>query len=405
VKAEAAPRPARGELTIVELLTLLGAHRRALVLVPLACAVIAAGVSFLLPRTYVATTRILPPQQAQSGASALLGQLGGGLSGLAGAALGARPQADLYIGMLKSNTVADALIARFDLRARYREKLLVDTRSDLAEDSRFSADKTGLITIEVEARDPTEAAELADAYVHELNHVTSTLAITEASQRRLFFERQLRQTKDKLSEAEVKLREALQAGGIVSVDAQSRATVEAVARLRAEITAKQVQSGVMRGYATADNPDLLRTEQEIAALRKELARLESGVPEGTSADQTEGGGVSRGVANISLLRDVKYYEAMFELVAKQYEIAHADESREAPVVQVLDPASPPERHAWPRRGLIVLGAGFCSLVLTLFGVVARGTVLERLGAAVPPSSRDALCAAWGLRARSRRDDS
>ncbi len=372
-RASSAPKATGGgETTLVDLLIVLGRYKRMLVLWPLAAAVIAAAVSLVLPKYYTGVTRILPPQQGQSAAAAMLGQLGG-LAGLAAGAAGIKNPADLYIGMLKSDTVADALVARFKLKELYGAKYQVDARKTLAENSRFSSGKSGIIAIEVEARDPKLAADLANAYVEELHKLTSTLAVTEAGQRRLFFERQLQQTKDRLADAEVQLRQAIDSGGLVSVDAQGRAAVETVARLRAQVSAKEVQIGAMRAYATPDNPDMRRAEQELASLRRELARLETGLPSGAKevVAASDGGKPASGVSNIRLLREVKYQEVLFELMAKQYELARVDESKEAPVIQVMDRAVPPERRSSPRRTLMVVVAFLLASVAASAGALAR----------------------------------
>lgn len=367
----------------VELLLLLGRRRRLVVGLPAAASLVALLVSLLLPRWYDGTTRILPPQQSQGGAAALLGQLGGlgGLGGLAGAVgggLGLKSPADLYIGMLKSDTVADALIARFGLQAAYDEKYRVDTRKELAKHTRITSEKSGIITIQVEARDPGVAAEMANAYVEELHRLTSSLAVTEAAQRRVFFERQLQQTKERLADAEVKLRQAIEAGGLVSVDAQSRATVETVARLRATLSAKEIQLDAMRAYATEGNPDRLRVEQELGSMRRELARLEQGSGAALREAPTVEGGKAGGggVGNIRLLREVKYQEVLFELMAKQYELARVEEAKEAPLVQVLDRAVTPEKKSRPRRALIVVAAAAAALLLSTLLAVALAE-LER----------------------------
>jgi tyrosine-protein kinase Etk/Wzc len=351
-------------------------------------------VSLVLPQWFTATTRMLPPQQGQSTAAAMLSQLGGGLGGLAGGALGIKNPTDLYVGMLRSDTVADALIARFDLKKVYGAELGVDARKAFREHARFAGDKAGIIAIEVEARDPRLAADLANGCVEELHRLTNTLAVTDAGQRRVFFERQLQQTKEKLADAEVKLRAAIDAGGLASVDAQSRGTVETVARLRAQISAKEIQIGAMRAYATASNPDMRRAEQELASMRQELGRLESGPQAG--AEETSPKASASGVANVRLVREVKYQEVMFELLAKQYELARVDESKEAPLIQVLDRAAPPERRSSPRRALIVLVA-FATAFFATAGVALFG------GGPADAARRESLAAlraAW-LGRRSR----
>lgn len=354
----------------------LGNHRGILWRWPLAAALVAVVVSLLLPRAYTGVTRILPPQQGQGGAAALLGQLGGlgSLAGALGGGLGLKNPGELYVGMLKSDSVADALVQRFGLKELYGEKYQADTRKRLRRETVFLADsKSGIITVSVEAPSPQLAADLANAYVEELHRLTSSLAVSDAAQRRAFFEQQLQLTKEKLADAEVKLRQAIEAGGLVSVDAQSRAAVETVARLRATISAKEIQLGAMRAYATETNPDRLRAEQELASMRRELARLESGAgPALREAPTVEGDKAGAGgVGNIRLLREVKYQEVLFELMARQYELARVEEAKEAPLIQVLDRAAPPEQKSSPRRTLIVLGSLVVAFLVAVAAAMAR----------------------------------
>jgi uncharacterized protein involved in exopolysaccharide biosynthesis len=362
------PDPAQGAGAL-GLLVLIGTHRRTIGGWTVAAAVAGIAYAFLSPKTFTGVTRILPPQQGQSVAAMMVGQLGGGLGGLAAGSLGIKNPSDLYIGMMKSQTVADALVERFKLKTLYGKDYLAEARARLAEDSHFLSEKSGIITVQVDARDPQLAAELANAYVEELHRLTSTLAVGEAAQRRVFFERQALQTKDKLADAEMKLRQALDSGGLVSVDAQGRAAVETVARVRGQISAKEIQIGAMQAYAAPSNPDLQRAERELSAMKQELSRLESGVPGGDAP-----GGDIKGIGHIRLMRDVKYNEALFEALAKQYELARVEEAREAPLVQVLDRATPPERKSGPRRALIVILATLGGFVAATLAVVARRRV-------------------------------
>jgi len=272
---------AEDEINLLDLLIVLAKHKRLVLGVPLAAGILAAIASLLLPNIYTGTTRILPPQQSASAASALLSQLGGalgGIGGAAGGALGIRNPNDLYVGMLKSRTVADNLITKFELGKVYGEDRLSDARRHLERETTVVGGRDGIITIEVDDRDPKRAAELANAYVDELMKLTKVLAVTEASQRRLFFERQLEQAKDSLTAAEVAARQGLEKGGLAQVDAQGRSMIEVTARLRAQISVKEVQLGSMRTFAAEGNPELQRTQEELQALRRELARVEGSSP-------------------------------------------------------------------------------------------------------------------------------
>lgn len=348
-------RPPGADLGLLRALSALAARKRLLLALPLACAALTLALCLALPNVYRSATQLLPPQAPQSGAAAMLAQLGGAAAAVTGAATVKSPN-DVYLAMLGSRRVADRLLARFSLRTVYGDLSPEEARRELARHTSIRAGKDGLITVEVEDGDPKRAAALANAYVEELLALTRVLAVTEASQRRLFFERQLAQTKDALAKAEVALKGALDTGGVISVDSDSRAMIETVGRVRAQISAREVQLASMRAVVTPNNPQFQRAEQELASLKDELARLQNG-PE--TAPGTAPASGKRGLEAIKLLRDVKYEQMLYELLAKQFEAARLDEAKDGAVLQVLDTAIEPERRARPRVLLMtVLGAGF-----------------------------------------------
>lgn len=356
-------------IDMLELVNMLARHKRLIAGFTGLAALIAVVVSLRLPIIYTATTRIFPPQQGQSTTASILSQLGG-IGALVGGGAGIKNPNDFYIGMLKSRTIADNLIQRFDLMNLYSAKLPSRARLTLDQMTAISSGKDNIITIDVDDEDPKRAADMANAYVEELLKLTSVMAVTEASQRRLFFERQVAQAKDNLAKAELLARQALQSRGLVKVDDQGKAMVEATARLRAQITVKEVQIGAMGAYAAERNPDLVVARKELESLKQELAKLEgAGGSGGATSGQT-----GRGMDSLALLRDVKYHEAIFESLARQYEVAKIDESRDSPVIQVLDKAIEPDFRSRPKRVRIVLMATVagmflgiaCALLVELF---------------------------------------
>ncbi len=359
------------EISLLDLLIVLAKHKKLILGLPLGAAIVAVIATLLMPNIYTGVTRILPPQQSQSTAAAMLNQLGG-LAGIAGQSLGIKNPNDLYVGMLKSRTVADNLISRFELRKLYDKKTSDETRKELESNTRITSGKDGIIVVEFEDKEPKRAATIANAYVEELYKLTQTLAVTEASQRRLFFERQLDQTRKNLANAEAAARQGLEKGGLVVIDAQGRGMVETTARLRGQIAVKEIQISAMRAFATGQNPDLKQAQHELDAMKQELAKME-----GTSSGRDNAGSVGKadGMDNLRLLRDVKYNETIFELLAKQYEIARIDEAREASLIQVLDKAVEPERKSRPKRALIViltaLVAGFLAVVWAIIKEVGE----------------------------------
>jgi len=357
----------------VDAAIVLAKHKRVVIGLPVLAALISVAVSFALPSTYKATTKLLPPQQQQSSTSALLSQLGATAAGVAGL----KNPSDLYIGMLKSRTVADRIITKYDLKKVYEAESQDTARKELEANTTIVAGKDGIITIEVEDKSQKLVARLANGYVDELLRMTRVLAVTESSQRRLFYEQQLEAAKNNLAKAEISLKNGLDANGMVSVDTDSRAIMETMARVRAQITAKEVQLNSMNAFVTASNPDYRRVQEELNSLRSQLSSLENGRPELNQQKKvTDTNG--KGIDNIKLLRDVKYFQMLYEMLAKQYEIARLDEAKEPSLIQVMDPALDPEHRFKPRRTFIVILStlfGFFFSIVYAFAVEARRKAL------------------------------
>jgi uncharacterized protein involved in exopolysaccharide biosynthesis len=381
---------------LVDLLIVMAKHKNLIVGTTAAVALAAAGFSMMIPSEYKASTKLLPPQQAQSSAAALLSQLGG-MAGMAAGAAGLKNPNDLYIAMLKSRTVADRMVQRFDLVRTYKAPSPEAARAELAGRTVVAAGKDGLITVEVEDREQKRVATIANAYVEELVRLSKGLAVTEAAQRRLFFENQLEQTKNKLVAAETALKGTLETSGVVSVDSESSAVVATVAQLRARISAQEISLRSMQAFLTPSNPEYRKAEEELASMRTELSRLENG--SGATAAERRQAGKPGGLDNIQRLRDLKYYQMLYELLAKQYEAARLDEARDGAVIQVLDPAFEPEHKSRPKRAFIVLLsalAGFVAATALAFAREARQRALSQpLAAARWKELRSYL----GLRAR------
>lgn len=340
------------EIDLLDILQVLAENARLLILGPLVVGLAALAWSYTITPTFTATTRIMTPQQ-QSGAAMALAQLGA-LAGMAGAAAGIKNPADMYVGLIKSRTVADRMIDRFKLMDVYEADVREGARNALAGNSSISAGKDGFITIAVDDHDPKRAAAMANAYVEELSNTTGSLAVTEAQQRRLFFEKELAKAKESLVRAETALGGAGVSESVLKFNPEAMG--EGIATLRAQVVAKEVQLSSMRGYLTANSPDFRQAQQELASLRAQLAKAASNnQPSGGNADY------------INRYRDFKYNEVLFEQLAKQYELARIDESREGAVIQIVDVAEPPERKSQPKKAQIAvvatLAAGFVLLLL------------------------------------------
>ena len=264
------------ESHVLDLLIVLSRRKQMILRTTLAAAIVAATVSLLLPNRYTATASILPPQQSPSLAASMIGQLGalGPMASMAQKDLGLKNPNDLYVGILRSRTVEDRLIRRFDLLRVYRDKRMSDARRDLEKSSSIVLGKEGFIAISVEDKDRTRAPQIANAYVDELRTLTQDLAVTEAGQRRLFFERQLELAKNNLADAEQALKETEQRTGLIQLDGQAKAIIESVVKLRAAIAAKEVELHAMRLFSTERNPDVQLGEQQLSGMRAQLALME-----------------------------------------------------------------------------------------------------------------------------------
>lgn len=359
-------------IAFVDILIILASRKKSIVFITFVVTVVVAGLSLLLPNKYTGRTQVLPPQ-SQSNSSALLGQLGS-LGAVAGASMSLKNPNDMYVGIFNSRTISDNLIKRFDLQRVYGRKTLTDTRRDLAKSTFITSEKSGIIVVDVSDVDPKLAADLANGYVAELQKLTQVLAITEASQRRMFFENQLQRAKKDLSNAEVSLKSLQERTGVIQLSDQATSIIKSIAELRAAIAAKEVELGALRTFATRENSEYIRTENVIAGLKKQLMKLETGANTGNGDISVATNQVPRvGLEYIRQMRDVKYYETVFDLLAKQFELAKIDESKNSSTIQILDVAVVPEKKSGPARMFFVLGAFLATLFLTMcWALVTEG---------------------------------
>lgn len=360
------------ELSVLEVLILFATRKSFILRFTIGSAVLVSIISLLLPNSYTATTLVLPPQSS-GGASALMAQLSNNpLASLAGKDLGLKNPTEMYVAMLKSQTVENAMVDRFDLMNSYHKKWVSDARKALESHSTIESNpKDGLIHISVEDRDAAKSAQMANAYVEEFKKLSSTLAVTEASQRRLFFEQQLDQAKESLTVAEDKLKQTQIKTGLIQLDSQARAVIETVAALRGQVAAKEVQIQTMRSFASDENSELRLAEQQLSGLKEQLAKMGGGL-EGSGTDLLlpKGRVPEAGLEYLRNFREVKYNEAIFEFLAKQLELAKIDEAKQGSIIQVVDPAIRPDKRSFPKRSILVMVATFCGFIVSLVWVVA-----------------------------------
>ena len=345
---------------LLDLLIIIAKNKKKIFIFVIIVMLVSAGLSLLLPNKFTARAQVLPPQ-TQSSANALLGQLSS-LGSLTGGSL--KNPNDTYLGMLNSRTMADSLIARFKLQQVYEVKFASDARLALQAASKIMSSKENLISIEVTDRDPKLAAAVANAYVEEMQKMTSTLAVTEASRRRLFFEKQLEKTKSDLVTAETALRTMQEKTGVITLSEQAESAIKAAATIKAAIAAKEIEIGTLRTFVTDKSPEFIRAQQELAGMRAQLSKIESGANVGQGDSSLAVRAVPElGLEYTRVVREVKYQEVLFEMFAKQFEFAKVDEAKEGSLIQVLDAAIVPDKKSKPSRMLLVLLAGAAAAIL------------------------------------------
>lgn len=390
------PEP-QAEFTLVDLLTAIGEEKTLIAGITALAGAVGLAVALLLPTIYTAKTTLLPPQQSQNASAGMAASLGA-LAASTGIAAAFKTPEELYVGLLKTDTVANALINRFKLKDRYEEDTLVNTRRELARNVRIAVDrKSTLISVEADDTDAAFAAQLANAYAEELRTLMGRIAVTEAQQRRAFFEQQMTKAKDELARAELAVRQAQDKGGLVSVDAQTQTLIGAAAQIRGQIVAREVQLQALRPYAGPDNPELRRLLSELSSLQAQLARMEGG----NGAQRNGKGDAQAALANVRLYRELKYQEAIYSAMLQQFQLAKADEARDAPLLQQVDVATAPDRKSKPRRAFIVLGCAAAGLLAGLMLAFVRRSLRQMREDPATTGQWDALASAWIGRSKLR----
>jgi uncharacterized protein involved in exopolysaccharide biosynthesis len=341
-------------------------------------AALSALVAWRMPDQFTATAVIMPPGQQRPGIAALLGQLPAGVGALASGGDLTRPPGDLYMALLGSRSVADGVIADQELIAHYKAANLTQARESLAGRTRMTTGKDTLVRINVQDGDPKAAAGIANAYVSQLYELTSRFATTESGQRRAFYEHQLEAEKRELARAEAAMKAMQEKTGLVQVNSQVDAMIRSVAQLRAEIISREVQLEGLKAGATEQNPEVIRVRSEVASLKSRLQQMESTKAgmEQASPIMPAGKVPGAGLEYLRALRQLRYHESLYEALAKQHEAARIDEAKQAPVLQVVDRAVPPEIKSGPKRTMLAAAGGLSSSILACAFVLMAHALKE-----------------------------
>jgi uncharacterized protein involved in exopolysaccharide biosynthesis len=353
------------EINFFELLSVLVKRRKLIFCITAFVALLSVGGTLALKNVYTATAKILPPQKdGGGGISTLISQAGGLAALAAGAGLGG--SSDLYVGILKSRSVADDVIKKLDLTPKLEEKNADLTRKKLAKKVKIQADnKSGIITISADDKDPQLSADLANSFVEELGRTTVKLNLSKVGIERIFLEKRLVIVKSDLKKAEDELKAFAQKNKVVQVDTQAKASIEGIAKLKAELAAREVQLSVLRTYQTDESPEVNALQAGIRKLHQEIDKL-SGYEKDGEGIPSIGNVPGLGLEYARRVRDVKVQEAVFEQITKQYEVAKLNEAKDSSTIQVLDSAVVPVQKSKPARSLIILLATFSAFLCSVF---------------------------------------
>ncbi|MSM40132.1 MAG: lipopolysaccharide biosynthesis protein [Geobacter sp.] len=357
--------------TLLDYLQVIVKHKRMIFFTTFGATFIAALITLMMPNIYTAKAMIIPSDDDKGGMGALMSQLGG-LAGLAGGTVGAKTTGELYVTMLKSETVKDPIIDRFKLMDAYKTKYRTDVYQAMDTKTIVSlGKKDGVITITVDDKDPKRAADLANAYVEELGILTAGLNMSGAGKNRAFLEKRIAEARADLSRAEDALKAFQLKNKAISVTDQAQATIAGIAQLRAQLAAQEVQLATLQRQFTDSSQEVKTAKTTAANLRAQIAGLEG--KGGSSSSIPNIGSVPRlGQEYLRLMREFKIQEAVVEMLSKQYEAVKVSETKDMAPFQVLQSAKVPEKRSAPLRRKLVLRA----LGVSFFGAVLMAFIVE-----------------------------
>jgi capsule polysaccharide export protein KpsE/RkpR len=349
----------------VRRLELLWAQRRFLARVVGVGVLAATLIAFLLPKRFMSTARLMPPDQGPGTGMAMMAALAskaGSLGSLGSELLGLKTTGDLFIGILQSRTVQDDLIAKFNLRKIYGvdrwedARKIVTARTDVSQDR-----KSEIITIAVIDRSPQRAKQMAQEYVNALNNVVVNLNTSSAHRERVFLEGRLNQVQKDLESAEKNFSEFASKNTAIDIQEQGKAMITAGAALEGQLIAAQTELEGLKQIFTDNNVRVRETQARVDELKRQLRQLGGkAASDSTTVKSPDGMPYPTirqlpilGVTYADLYRRMKVEDAVFATLTQQYEAAKVEEAKETPSVKVLDPPDFPERKSFPPRLLIM----------------------------------------------------
>jgi uncharacterized protein involved in exopolysaccharide biosynthesis len=371
--------PSHSGISLADYFKIIFEHRRFIGYMAGSAFVISLVVSFMIPKTYMATARILAPRESGPGLASLISGSENSLMGLAVDLAGNQTPAALYVGILKSRSVADALNQKFKLQKLYGARYIEDVYAKLADRSIIEiSKKEPLITVSVKDQDPQGAADIANAYVDILGRINRKLSSTQGKRKRIFLEKRLNEVRHNLEKAETDLKAFQEQYHLVSMEEQAKVAIEGAAEIKSQIVAAQTELEVYKQFGTEKQIEAVMLKAKIEELQKQLKAIKQGEEpaaiDSKSPKNVNGSGVyipfadlpRLGMELMRLTREAKVQEKLFALISAQYEMAQIEEVKDVNTVQVLDPAVAPQKKHAPRRRAIIVTSTALTVMASVF---------------------------------------
>jgi capsule polysaccharide export protein KpsE/RkpR len=338
-------------------------------------------IAFLIPVRFQSTTRLMPPDTLSNSGLGMMAAMAGragtdGLGGLAGDLLGVKSSGALFVGILGSQTVQDALIDAFHLKKVYHDSKIEDARKDLAEHTDVSEDrKSGIVTIAVTDHDASRAAAMARAYVNELDRLVAQVSTSSARRERIFLEGRLQDVKVDLDSAAKDFSVFASKNTAIDIPEQGKAMVEAAAGLQGQLIAAQSELSGLRTIYSDSNVRVRTVEARVNELDKKLNEIGGAGVDGGKGENSLYPSIRKlpllGVTYADLYRQTKIQETVYGLLTQQYELAKVEEAKEIPTVKVLDAAIVPTKKTFPPRTVIVLLGTMLGMTIAMTWILGK----------------------------------
>ena len=274
---------------------------------------------------------------------------------------------DVYVAILRSRNVQQAVVKENNLQEIYKKKTMQETLKTLSSHTQIDKSEENIIIIKTTARNRKLAAKMARSYVNNLDRVNNTTRITSARYTREFIEKRLQTANSDLEAAAKALRDFQKKNKVISIEEQTKAEISTAAQLEAEVALAEVSYNIAKKTMSSNHPDLEKLHLKLLELKKQVQKIETGTNLDSSRYVVPFEKLpDLGLQYAFLLRDVEVQKAIYKLLVQQLEQAKIQEARDTPTIQILDAPVEPELKSKPKRAIIVIVAAIFSVFVSFF---------------------------------------